>query len=613
MIISVVQSTGLASYTTASSYAQAFASNNTAGNCLVAFAWYNAASAVPSLADNGPNGGNRWETLGYAITNAGSTVMVAYICYSCQSTGSPITLTLSQTGAASAGNLFCIAELSGVNTVDKIAFALETGTTISAPSITTTQANAIIIQATQAGTAATPVNGGSFSLLGHVAGSSSYGVAGYQVVNSTGTYSAAFTAAAATNINGVMILALYEASSAPVYTQQTTLQSYAFTTVENPLSDGGNFGAISDTNFTGALKTIAGNLCEPAAITSASGVAFTGVSWSADHWNSVTVSTWSAGSYLYMVARQQGLSSGTQYICTIAQSTNAYTLYAVVGGVNHTLQTGVLSVSTGQTFLFQIQGNVLSLFVNGGLVFYYRDVYNYISAAGSPGFGLFASASIANTQVSTWAGGNFTTVNTYPTASYAFTTPEYPLSDGGLFSTGTGYNGVNVPSAGIAESHAAGIAAVSYWNTPAPADQYSEITILALAAGSGYNLVLALRYASGAQTYYQANLLGGAGGAGKFQTYTQTAGVGVLTCTASGLTWQVGDVVRMMVKGTIITAYLNGQLIAQVSQSGIATGQPGLGAYVESGAVTNSQLSLGAYGGISGKGLGSLMLMGCGS
>ena len=40
--------------------------------------------------------------------------------------------------------------------------------------------------------------------------------------------------------------------------------SYNFSTVENPLSDGGNFATINDTFFLNTpLQAIAGNLCEP--------------------------------------------------------------------------------------------------------------------------------------------------------------------------------------------------------------------------------------------------------------------------------------------------------------------------------------------------------------
>ena len=42
--------------------------------------------------------------------------------------------------------------------------------------------------------------------------------------------------------------------------------SYNFSTVENPLSDSGNFVTINNGVFTGGtLKTVSGNLCEPTA------------------------------------------------------------------------------------------------------------------------------------------------------------------------------------------------------------------------------------------------------------------------------------------------------------------------------------------------------------
>src|SRR5271156_4960240 len=98
------------------------------------------------------------------------------------------------------------------------------------------------------------------------------------------------------------------------------VESYNFSTVENPLSDGGNFTIISDVDFTGSLRVIAGNLCEPVA-TSAAGGAFWSAAgpapsnaWPADQYSQVTIAAGSGVDTFYLLVRQGAFNSGTQYL-----------------------------------------------------------------------------------------------------------------------------------------------------------------------------------------------------------------------------------------------------------------------------------------------------------
>lgn len=186
----VIQSTGNAGLTSsAGPFTQAFASNNTLGNTLVAIGWMNGVSSnTPSVTDTK---GNTWTLIKSAVSANGSQLS-SFIAVNCKAGANTVSLTSN--GTPTAGNLFCIAEINGANTIDQLAFAagsLGNGATIVTPSITTLQANSIVISCTQTGNAAT--SSVSQTQLGQVAGSSSYGNAQYETESSTGTFNGTFT------------------------------------------------------------------------------------------------------------------------------------------------------------------------------------------------------------------------------------------------------------------------------------------------------------------------------------------------------------------------------------------------------------------------------------
>src|SRR5271154_4908719 len=194
MSISVLQSTGLAADQN-TPLAKAFASNITLGSFLIAFAWVNDPTAALTATDNGVGGGNPWVTYATLI-NGGTTQFATFICYAGMAGATTLTVAKTGgTGVAEPGNLFCIAEISGANTIDQFA-QLNTfvGTVVSTPTITTQQAAAIIIQACQSGGAPTPANGTPFSVLGAAAGTTSFGVAGYDIVSTAGLQTPNITA-----------------------------------------------------------------------------------------------------------------------------------------------------------------------------------------------------------------------------------------------------------------------------------------------------------------------------------------------------------------------------------------------------------------------------------
>jgi hypothetical protein len=191
--------------------------------------------------------------------------------------------------------------------------------------------------------------------------------------------------------------------------------SYNFSTVENPLSDGGAFSTVADANFTGSLKAIAGNLCEPVAVATAcasvysAAIAAPGGTWPADQYTEVTLTTFNGGgvaSFVYLFVRQGSAASGTQYLFSMGGVATTFSLFAVVSGTVHTLVSATsITAAQGDVWRLSITGNVLSWSRNGTVIGTFTDTNNFV-ASGSPAFGLQATAtSIADAQTALWAAG----------------------------------------------------------------------------------------------------------------------------------------------------------------------------------------------------------------
>lgn len=198
------------------------------------------------------------------------------------------------------------------------------------------------------------------------------------------------------------------------------IESYNFATVENPVSDGGNFTVVSDSNFTAAVKAITGNLCEPSVINQSGGVFFSAAipsgSWPNDQYSEITLSSLASTSIFGLLVRQGGATSATQYLGEVVMSTSSYALYAIVAGTLHTLQTGPLTAASGDVFRLSVLSNVLTLSQNGTQIANFTDMSNYI-ASGAPGFSLYNETALVDTQISLWAGGG----NLPPTPPPTFT------------------------------------------------------------------------------------------------------------------------------------------------------------------------------------------------
>ena len=214
------------------------------------------------------------------------------------------------------------------------------------------------------------------------------------------------------------------------------LQSYNFSTVENPLSNGGNFTGVNDANLSPGLQVVSGNLCEPTALTTADAAFWsgtvnqTGDSWPADQYSEITLTTWATASDIaYLLVRQGSATSGTQYLANIQRasggSTGSSVLFAVVGGTVHTLNTqSSLTTAPGDIWRLTVVGNVLTMNRNGAQVYTFTDTNNYI-VSGAPGFGLYSPTALTNTQTGLWAaGGNQAATPTFNPVAGSYATAQ---------------------------------------------------------------------------------------------------------------------------------------------------------------------------------------------
>ena len=194
--------------------------------------------------------------------------------------------------------------------------------------------------------------------------------------------------------------------------------SYNFSTVENPLSDGGNFATINDTIFLNTpLQVITGNLCEPtttsgshcATMFRGSVAAPSGVLPN-DQYVEITLTTWSAAASdnFYLLVRCTNPTTATYYIFT-----GSYMYYSIFAGVAGTLYTLVNSATysggppaQGDKFRLSVTGNTLTVTSTGATsTINFTDTNNYVPSGGYVGFALNDSNVITGVQTGLFAFG----------------------------------------------------------------------------------------------------------------------------------------------------------------------------------------------------------------
>jgi hypothetical protein len=172
------------------------------------------------------------------------------------------------------------------------------------------------------------------------------------------------------------------------------------------------------------LQIVAGNLVEATATSTNCAMYYSGASFGTQQYSEITVHTLSASSNFAqpMVYMQSGSLSG--YSVSIQGPTNsAYAFcqlqkvssgtFTVFGAATTiTPQVGDiyrLVVTTGNDGF-----NVLSFYQNGFLILQCQDYANAFTT-GNPGM-VISAATLANTQISLWAGGNANVIPIYQTA-----------------------------------------------------------------------------------------------------------------------------------------------------------------------------------------------------
>lgn len=189
--------------------------------------------------------------------------------------------------------------------------------------------------------------------------------------------------------------------------------------------------------------------------------------------------------------------------------------------------------------------------------------------------------------------------------SYGFTIVENPMSDNGNFSIVTGLFAGKVISSGVYETIVAGHQAAQIWTAAVvqtgdswPNDQYSEVTILTQTPTAGGNVFGPIcRCSNSADTSYQVNCSGqlGSANAGVISLLSVASGTGTQIGTASNLTFNVGDVLRLTCTGTTIAVTQNGTSRVSVTDSTVTAGFPGM-SLKNATNIADGQLSLWAAG-----------------
>jgi len=185
---------------------------------------------------------------------------------------------------------------------------------------------------------------------------------------------------------------------------------YGFTTVENPLSNGGKFTTCPTMS---ALQVLSSGVCEATVISTHCGAYWsapipasdTGGTWPADQYSEVTISSDyiadSTGYFIPLV--RQSAAANTQYRAFIIVGASNSLFQAVVAGTPHTLSTFTVTPAANDVWRFTVVGNVLTLTQNGTQRATFTDTSNFVTA-GAPGLDLFA-ATLTKEKAFSWAAG----------------------------------------------------------------------------------------------------------------------------------------------------------------------------------------------------------------
>ena len=196
----------------------------------------------------------------------------------------------------------------------------------------------------------------------------------------------------------------------------TQLFSYNFATVENPLSDGGNFTEINDPIWASpatALEVYSGSLCAPTVASSWCGAIYSAQKMPADQYGEITLTHWVGGSAsenFFIWVRATSATAQTYYYVQVGNNAGnpTFNIGAIVSGTSHSLVAATnCSPAQGDVWRLSVAGNVLTLTQNGTARSTFTDTNNYVTGAGYVGLGLYSVNVPVQTTIATslFAGG----------------------------------------------------------------------------------------------------------------------------------------------------------------------------------------------------------------
>lgn len=185
-------------------------------------------------------------------------------------------------------------------------------------------------------------------------------------------------------------------------------------------------------------------------------------------------------------------------------------------------------------------------------------------------------------------GGSYTTPTADPPGAYStkFPLTENPISEGGKWINGgvVGLDWTNISTTpGLAIGHEGDIPfsdATAILAGMWKADQEAEATVYALSptVSCGQEVELRLRTSIAAHsiTGYEVSFSTAFGGL-LIARWNGSLGDFDVLLNQSGMIAKNGDVVRATIVGNVISAYVNGVLVGQATDSTYASGSPGMG------------------------------------
>ena len=188
------------------------------------------------------------------------------------------------------------------------------------------------------------------------------------------------------------------------------LQSYGFTTVEDPLSDGGNFTKMFGS--PNGAKVPSSGVCEPHAIGSADGsywsgaVVQSGDSWPADHYVELTLLTGLVATVIvWVLAVRASKTADTFYQMNLAGpsgTSGTQFLYSRVAGVATQIGSFTAAPTDGDVWRLTVSGTTITVTQNGVQKL---SVVDSTIPSGVPGFQLYNATAIADVRISLFAAG----------------------------------------------------------------------------------------------------------------------------------------------------------------------------------------------------------------